>query len=359
MTGEMPRWPKMRQALPAILPVLLLSVILPTGDVVSDFLLIMRMFRGEEGYSCKCSEGLIADKEEFYKCEKDSSGQYCTNQDVSSSLVCVENRNSSSGYSCVSYKIWSSQSADYENCTNSNASVYCSTPGHNPDICGKTHPRMASAMFLFFMLSYLMGLVTCCRLEGLKTASIISALFNAFPQYCRYQPRLNTIKLSKMIVLAALRVIKSIYEDPIEGQRQKLYYESNIGMHETFLESVPTGYILTVLFYRTWGVYTLYSQDDWFIYSCDQTLGRIIIGEITVLFFISFCFSLASASFGVAKCLKSGVARLIAPTDGLFSLRFFLAFLACGSCLAIRGYFLCFESDKVKVIFPFYHFLTD
>ena len=65
----------------------------------------------------------------------------------------------------------------------------------------------------------------------------------------------------------------------------------------------------------------LYSEEDWFIYSCDSSLERIIVGEeFTALFFITFFFSLLSVFFGVSKCLKTCSARMLGD-QGYLSIR--------------------------------------
>ena len=49
-------------------------------------------------------------------------------------------------------------------------------------------------------------------------------------------------------VLAALRVIKSLYQNPATGVRKKSEYEQNIGLSEAFLEAVPTVIIIFISF---------------------------------------------------------------------------------------------------------------
>ena len=55
---------------------------------------------------------------------------------------------------------------------------------------------------------------------------------------------------------------------------------------------------------------------------------------------ITYSLSAISASLGLAKCLKNGVARPIGAggcLDGLLSARFLLAFFASGFCAVMRG----------------------
>ena len=45
----------------------------------------------------------------------------------------------------------------------------------------------------------------------------------------------------------AARLILAILRDPETGIKKKSLYEQNIGLFETFLESVPTTFILTYI----------------------------------------------------------------------------------------------------------------
>ena len=47
--------------------------------------------------------------------------------------------------------------------------------------------------------------------------------------------------------LAALRVIKSIYQNPERGMKKKSEYEQNIALGEAFLEAVPTTLIIFII----------------------------------------------------------------------------------------------------------------
>ena len=67
-----------------------------------------------------------------------------------------------------------------------------------------------------------------------------------------------------------------------------------------------------------------------FIAKKDETLGKIVTDDGSPQFLITFLLSLLSASFGLAKCLKNGVAGTFkhgGVLDGLCSVQFLLAFL--------------------------------
>ena len=70
-------------------------------------------------------------------------------------------------------------------------------------------------------------------------------------------------------------------------------------------------------------------------------------GIAYVEFFTTYIISIISASLGLAKCLKNGVARPIAPggpLDGLLSGRFVTAFVASAVVLVAKGLCIAFTA---------------
>ena len=68
-------------------------------------------------------------------------------------------------------------------------------------------------------------------------------------------------------------------------------------------------------------------------------------------FSTTYAISIISAALGLAKCLKNGVARPIAPGgpfDGLLSGKFLLAFLASGMGLVARGICIGLAVERVS-----------
>ena len=175
------RCQKVKKILPKVLPILLLSVILPTADIGTDLTLITKLYKGLA--ACVHSDGMRRDYNEWMKCR--ASDQYCTPERLSKNPVCGRlKKSSTSQYFCRSYKIWSSDWKDYKKCWAQGANKYCSDPARNHYVCG-SHPKTASSLLFFFLLNYMMGLVTCIRLEGRKWVPLITALFIFYPQYCK------------------------------------------------------------------------------------------------------------------------------------------------------------------------------
>ena len=170
--------------MPKILPILLLSVILPTADVGTDLALIIKLYTGlNYQYFCDMNDD-DENFNEYFDCQLIfGPDQYCTPEKVSNKNTVCRLKKSDSQYFCrtlvnTAYK-------DYIQCTQ-NATKYCSDPATNHNVCdAASHPKIASSLSFFFLLNYVSGLVTCVRLEGRKWIPFISALFIVYPQYCK------------------------------------------------------------------------------------------------------------------------------------------------------------------------------
>ena len=132
----------------------------------------------------------------------------------------------------------------------------------------------------------------------------------------------------------ASRIVNFLYRNPAKGTKLKELFLQNIGLHEVFLEAVPTTLIITAIWVNT-------------KYSDDSSLEEILFNEesTTVFspeteFFTTYITSIVSASLGLVKCLKNGVVRPLGPggcLDGLLTCRLLLPFFASGLCLLSRG----------------------
>ena len=125
--------------------------------------------------------------EEYSKCYYEvGPDQYCNTEKVSNKNNNVCGLTSDSQYFCRPYKIWSSDWKDYKKCEAQGVDRYCSNQTSNHNVCYYgSHPKVASSLLFFFLLNYVMGLVTCVRLEGRKWAPLIAALLTVYPQYCK------------------------------------------------------------------------------------------------------------------------------------------------------------------------------
>ena len=129
----------------------------------------------------------------------------------------------------------------------------------------------------------------------------------------------------------------------MKAKKEKKDYDQNIGLHEIFLESVPTTLIIFFIFVKAGkNILIMFVT----LSRIDESLNNIIFGDGTFVdgrceFRITFSLSVFSASLGLSKCLRNGVARPIGDEDcldGLLSCRNILAFFACGLCLVAKGW---------------------
>ena len=338
-----------------ILIILVLNILLPTADVITDLILIGKLYRGV--YECKWSEEIEYEKcrnvgpEKYcsvypekvsnksvcglsqYYCREDwrdsechttmGPDRYCSAERVSRG-ACTEKTQSDSQYFCRYHTIWSTEPEHYRQCKR-DSYHFCSDPDNYQDVCGDffSNPMMAAAMLGPFCLNYIFCFIAFFRLGTKKRLTFIFPLLNLYPQFGKsFKPKLPF----RLNILEAVRLILMLLEDPETGMKMKRKYEEDIGLHETFLEAVPTALILTLI---------------WVSPEKDSLQEVIFDGHIVAppFFLLTYSLSCFSASLGLAKCLKTGVARPISPggpLDGLFSGRFILALIASASCLVVR-----------------------
>ena len=86
---------------------------------------------------------------------------------------------------CINYKTWSSDWKAFKQCKVHGGDKYCTDEKNNRNVCGGSHPKTASSLLFFFLLNYIMGMVTCARLDGRRWIPWITVLFNVYPQYCK------------------------------------------------------------------------------------------------------------------------------------------------------------------------------
>jgi len=272
-----------------ILILLVLSIALPTLDTFTDINLVYKLYRGAQVcfYDFKTNHSFV---EENYQqnwiiideCEEEGPVSYCSKNE-------------------------------------------------NQAVCRfSSHPTMATAMLTPFLLNYIVCFITFLRKEKNKKFNFIFALLPIYPQF------------------VAARIIYLLVKNPSEGKKKKKNFDQDIGLLETCLESVPSAFIITVI---------MISADDY------VSLGNIIFNPHSpslftrifgvppsksvarAEFFTTYAISVISATLGLAKCLKNGVARPIAsggPLDGLLTGKFILAFLASGVVLVARGFCIAY-----------------
>ena len=167
------------------------------------------------------------------------------------------------------------------------------------------------ALLLPFLLNYFLSWRAWFRFEKEKRNSWRFPMYNLYPQY------------------QAAGVVKLFWTNPAKAEEKMKQFQREISLTENFAESIPTVLILTSI--------------------REKIAGEPIQTSLTI--------SLISASFGLAKCLKSGVCRTLGEgglLGGILSGRFLIAMLASGAVLCNKTSLL-YISVIVSILIDSHH----
>ena len=136
-------------------------------------------------------------------------------------------------------------------------------------------------------------------------------------------------------------IIHLLVKNPSKGELELKIFDQGLGLFETFLESVPSVFIITVIWLLTTHGDNSASSGLWRIIFNPQSTTLTLLPSLTaeIEFYTKYAISIFSASLGLAKCLKNGVARPIAPggpLDGFLTRKFVVAFLASAGALVAK-----------------------
>ena len=135
-----------------ILILLVLNIALPTLDTVTDINLVVKLYRG---------------------------AQYCFYQDWRR-----ENDTTITTTEDYCYRRNGSLCDEYFKCEKDGPDSYCSNEENNQAVCRfSSHPKMATAMLIPFLLNYVACFITFLRKEKNKKFTFIFALLNIYPQF--------------------------------------------------------------------------------------------------------------------------------------------------------------------------------
>ena len=200
------------------------------------------------------------------------------------------------------------------------------------------HPRWAGCLLAPLLLNYILTWIIWSKLKTRARVSWIPVFFSCYPQFC------------------AGKVIHKLWNDPVNGIKEKRRFEREVSEMEVFTEAVPTTLILTYLM-----VQGLLNEGDPSRLS-PGSLGALLIGEDYCfenrelgrkqcnswyispdyyMFFVSYTTSIISSSMGLAKCLKIGPCRILAQS-GFCTSRFALLFFSMCFTLDSKGLALGF-----------------
>ena len=108
-----------------------------------------------------------------------------------------------------------------------------------------SRPVYASVLLVPFLLNYVACWYTFYREARYKKYTFIFPLLNLYPQFGKTHYR--DIWFLHINISEASRIVYTLYKDPAKGRQIKKIFEQNIGLHEVFLEAVPTTLIITVI----------------------------------------------------------------------------------------------------------------
>ena len=116
-------------------------------------------------------------------------------------------------------------------------------PGHH------SHPVYASVLLVPFLLNYVACWYTFYREARYKKYTFIFPLLNLYPQFGKthFKEKIVGFFFLHINILEASRIVYTLYKDPAKGRQIKKIFDQNIGLHEVFLEAVPTTLIITVI----------------------------------------------------------------------------------------------------------------
>ena len=66
-------------------------------------------------------------------------------------------------------------------------------------------------------------------------------------------PNTDILIFCYLFVLEALKIVRMLWQNPLEGERRKELYEQQIGLLEVLLEAVPTAFVTTILMEKNTG----------------------------------------------------------------------------------------------------------
>ena len=187
-----------------ILILLVLNIALPTLDTFTDINLVVKLYRGVP--DCDYLDYGDPERDDYLKCREDPV-------------------------------------------------AYCSNDENNQNVCYiASHPKMATAMFVPFLLNYFVCLITFLRKEEKRKIYLVFALLNIYPQFGKKKSLREIVGINILYISVAARIIYLLVKNPSEGKKKKKIFDQDVGLLETCLESVPSTFIITVIWLTAIGV---------------------------------------------------------------------------------------------------------
>ena len=132
-------------------PIIIFNIILPTLDILTDFIMVVKLFLG----AYKCNNDNSPESEAFQQCQNVGPGQFCGTflPNISTNMEVIRENNQTINASDIM--------------------VTCKI---------STHPVFAVGMFLPFIINYLSHFYLW-KIGGGSKVSIILPMLNIYPQF--------------------------------------------------------------------------------------------------------------------------------------------------------------------------------
>jgi len=169
-----------------------------------------------------------------------------------------------------------------------------------------------------FLINYLLTWLAWWRLEKKHQCSWFFPLFSCYPQY------------------RAAALLRLTWSDEESAANERKTLEREVAEFEAMVESVPTVFIMSFALAVTGGKGVITEEG-----------GQNLFSPEVLLFLFTFLTSIASATLGMIKPLKSGPCKIL-PSGGLFggylTLSCILLFFTMGATMVGKGLALAWLS---------------
>ena len=168
-----------------ILSFVMLNIALPTVDVTTDIMMIIRLFSG--AYGCVNPRWWSEEHEQWQDCLEDPE-TFCANRTLGRNhSTCARSTSGVFAYSCRDPYKWSSDYKDWEACRASPTSFCSAKAEEETKICKfEQHPNFGISMMIPFFFNYLISFLTWWRLDKMKKQSFFFPMINIYTQLGRY-----------------------------------------------------------------------------------------------------------------------------------------------------------------------------
>ena len=163
----------------------LLNILLPTVDVITDLVMIVKLFSGD--YGCVTPKLWSEDYIKWQDCLQDPETYCRETKELNTTCSYKENEYNTEIYECRSLNLWSNDwkpGGDWYSCTSS-PRTFCK--GARPELCVfDNYPKFGVSLLVPFLINYLVCFLTWWRLETQKSSTFIFPILNIYPQLGQY-----------------------------------------------------------------------------------------------------------------------------------------------------------------------------